>query len=317
MKKVVILGGSGFVGRSLSPVLASAGHEVWSVSRSPVIRRDPRVHYVDCNFDNIYQLGELYQSADVIFHLACDTTPATSSKQSSLEVTANLLPTLRMLEYLEHHCDATLVYVSSGGTIYGDIGAGDAGAVAADAGGSGCGESAPMSPISYYGASKASIELFLAAYHRQTGNRVVVLRPSNIYGPGQLAKQQFGIVPTLLNAIAEGTEFRLLGDGENRRDFLYIDDFTRLCSAVIAVDVAAGYQALNAGSGEGISINTLVTLAETVTHRPVNLTRQPGRKVDVRSIVLDPTLALDIYGWQATTRLEPGLRETWGWMTAS
>jgi UDP-glucose 4-epimerase len=313
MKKVVVLGGSGFVGRSLSPVLAGAGHEVWSVSRSPVIRRDSRVHYIDCNFDNIYQLGELYETADVIFHLACDTTPATSSRQSSLEVTTNLLPTLRMLEYLEHHCSATLVYVSSGGTIYGDAGGESASHGEADPA---CEETAPMSPISYYGASKASIELFLSAYHRQTGNGVVVLRPSNIYGPGQLAKQQFGIVPTLLNAIREGAEFRLLGDGENSRDFLYIDDFTRLCATVIASGAGASHQTINAGCGEGVSLNHLVSLAEAVTDSKVNLTRLPGRPVDVRSIVLDATLARETYGWQATTSLEAGLRDTWGWMAA-
>ena len=109
MKTVVVLGGSGFVGRRLCPALADAGYQVFSISRSPVVLRNPLVNYIDCNFDNVYQLGELYQKADVVFHLACDTTPATSSQQSSLEVTANLLPSMRLLEYLEHHCKACMV----------------------------------------------------------------------------------------------------------------------------------------------------------------------------------------------------------------
>lgn len=305
MKTVVVLGGSGFVGRRLCPSLADAGHRVYSISRSPVIKRCSRVNYVDCNFDNVYQLGELYQRADLIFHLACDTTPATSSQQSSLEVTANLLPSLRLLEYLEHHCKARLVYVSSGGTIYGD------------AGGTHCTEQSTMDPISYYGASKASLEFFLHAYCRQTGNPVVILRPSNIYGPGQLAKQQFGIVPTLLNAIAQGHKFKLMGDGENTRDFIFIDDFMRLCGAI--ADHAPppdlpSCSTFNAGSGVGVSLNKLIALAERATAKNVELDRGPARKVDVRSIVLDSSKARAVFDWVAETPLEDGLRQTWDWL---
>lgn len=302
MTNVVVLGGSGFVGRSLCPALADAGYQVWSVSRSPVVVRDARVRYIDCNYDNIYQLGELYQAADTIFHLACDTTPATSSMQSSLEVTVNLLPTLRLLEYLEHECRCGLVYASSGGTIYGDV------AGASD-------EQAAMSPISYYGASKASIELFLRAYHRQTENPVTILRPSNLYGPGQLAKQQFGIVPTLLGAIRDGVEFRLMGDGENRRDFVYIEDFIALCRAVLDQGQDNSCAVYNAGSGEGVTLNSLVRLAQKVTGEQVKLARVPARRVDVRSVVLDPGRARETFGWQAATDLESGLGRTWDWLT--
>jgi len=307
MKTVVVLGGSGFVGRRLCPSLAESGYSVYSISRSPVIDRNPQVNYIDCNFDNVYQLGELYQKADIIFHLACDTTPATSSQQSSLEVTANLLPSLRLLEYLEHCCKASLIYVSSGGTVYGDAGDGP------------CTEQAAVNPISYYGASKASLELFLHAYSRQTGNPVTILRPSNLYGPGQLARQQFGFVPTLLNAIRQDRKFRLMGDGESTRDFLFIDDFVSLCllltkpAATADLPLCSTY---NAGSGVGVSLNTVIGLAETVTDCHVALDRVPLRKVDVRASILDSTRAREAYNWSAETSLEDGLRQTWEWMIA-
>lgn len=305
MKTVVVLGGSGFVGRRLCPGLAEAGCTVTSISRSPVIKRSPSVNYIDCNFDNVYQLGELYQRADVIFHLACDTTPATSSQQSSLEVTANLLPSLRLLEYLEHHCKAKLIFVSSGGTIYGD------------AGPTPCTEASTMDPISYYGASKASLEFFLHAYSRQTENPVVILRPSNIYGPGQLAKQQFGFVPTLLNAINNGDSFRLMGDGEIIRDFLFIDDFIQLCRSLVQRDAPASLplcSTFNAGSGVGVSLNRVIALAQAVTSGDVMLAQSPVRKVDVRSIILDSSKARQLYDWAPETALEEGLRQTWEWM---
>ncbi len=306
MKTVVVLGGSGFVGRSLCPTLADAGYSVYSISRSPVIKRVAGVSYVDCNFDNVYQLGELYQRADIIFHLACDTTPATSSRQSSLEVTANLLPSLRLLEYLEHHCKATLIYLSSGGTIYGDTG---------DAP---CNEESRVAPISYYGASKASLEFFLHAYSRQTGNRVIILRPSNIYGPGQLAKQQFGFVPTLLNAIQKAQSFQLMGDGEVVRDFLFVDDFMHLCLAITDNTSAPGLplcSTFNAGCGVGVTLNQVIALAEVISAGEVMLHRREARSVDVRSIVLDSSKAREVLGWP-NTPMEDGLRQTWEWMVA-
>jgi UDP-glucose 4-epimerase len=308
MKTVVVLGGSGFVGRNLCPALAEAGHQVYSISRSPVVLRNPLVNYIDCNFDNVYQLGELYQKADVVFHLACDTTPATSSQQSSLEVTANLLPSLRLLEYLEHHCKARLVYVSTGGAIYGDTSSGS------------CSEQVNADPISYYGASKGALELFLHAYSRQTQNQVVILRPANIYGPGQLAKQQFGFVPTLLDAIRSGGDFRLMGDGENIRDFLFIGDFMRLCRALLDEKPSADMplcSTFNAGSGAGVSLNAVVAMAERVTSAQAPVERIPSRKVDVRSIVLDSSKASEVFNWRAEVSLEDGLRQTWQWMTTA
>lgn len=304
MTSVVVLGGSGFVGRSLCPALVAAGCSVTSISRSPVIRRHPGVAYIDCNFDNIYQLGELYQQADFIFHLACDTTPATSSRQSSLEVTANLLPSLRLLEYLEHQCQAALVYVSSGGTVYGDTGDGV------------CTELNKTSPISYYGASKASLELFFQAYHLQTGNPVVILRPSNIYGPGQLVKQQFGFIPTLLYALRNGSEFNLMGDGRHVRDFLFIDDFVSLCVSITSADSASDKQCstYNVGSDEGVELIDLIHLAQEMTGQAVQLNHLPSRGVDVRSIVLDSSKAREKFDWLPSTSVDSGLEKTWNWL---
>lgn len=307
MKTVVVLGGSGFVGRRLCPALAAAGHRVVSISRSPVVRREASVEYIDCNYDNIYQLGELYQCADMIFHLAWDTTPATSSRQSSLEVTANLLPSLRLLEYLEHHCRAVLVYVSSGGAVYGDV------AVERIA------EKVGPAPISYYGAGKATIELFLHAYHQQSGNPVVALRPSNIYGPGQLARQHFAVIPTMLNALREASVFSVLGDGEQQRDFLYIDDFVALCLLLVEQlpQLGSGYRVFNAGAGSAVTVNEVMAIAQKVTQLQLDSRYFPARKVDVRSVVLDCQQVSNELGWHATTGLEAGIAQTWEWLAVS
>ncbi len=88
-------------------------------------------------------------------------------------------------------------------------------------------ESSSIAPRSYYGAAKCAVEHLFRAYHAQTGHTVLIVRPPNIYGPGQLPKRQFGIVPTLMRCAQDGTEFEIWGDGSTIRDFLYIDDFER------------------------------------------------------------------------------------------
>lgn len=299
---IVILGGSGFIGRNLSGRLAELGHQVYSVSRSPSRLRFSNIHYINCNYDNIYQLGDIYQKANFIFHFASDTTPSTSAQQPSIEVTANLLPTLRFLEYMEHYCNAPLIYTSSGGTIYGASSE------------SPHKESSKISPISYYGASKGAVELFLQAYQHQTKNTVYILRPANIYGPGQFAKRQFGIIPTLFDCVKSSSPFNVWGNGEAIRDYLYIDDFTNLCIKLITSHrTPKGVSTYNAGTGKGYSINDLINVVNKVSGNKITIQRHEARSIDVDKAILDPTSAGIDFDWSPQYDLLRGIENTWKW----
>ncbi|MHA7816694.1 MAG: NAD-dependent epimerase/dehydratase family protein [Pseudohaliea sp.] len=301
--KVAIFGGCGFIGRELMNDLLARGHEVLTIGRSGQPGVAPgHSHSTTAPGDRAGMLA-LLEDVDTLFHLACDSTPGSTRLAPVAEGTANILPSLELLEILQGLPALRLVFVSSGGAIY---------RPGADTPPSR--EDSALSPRSYYGAGKLALELFIEAYQHQTGHAAVILRPSNIYGPGQRARRQFAIVPTLLTALRDGTPFTIWGDGSARRDFLYIDDFLDLCHRVITDDQDREPGTIfNAGSGRDVSILELCDLVERVSGRTLHRTFAPRRGVDMPIARLATEKAQVTLGWSARTPLRLGLEQTWRW----
>jgi len=304
---IAIFGGSGFVGSRLRDYLLGRGHSVLTISRSAQSPGSSNHTHSTMSPEDHEGMRSLLEGFDVLFHLAADSTPGSTRLKPECEGTANLQPSLALLSVLQGLPELRLVFVSSGGAVY-----------RADENMQPSTEESPLSPCSYYGAAKLALELFIEAYHHQTGNAAVILRPSNLYGPGQYAKRQFGIVPTLLTAARDGSPFTIWGDGSARRDFLYIDDFLDLCNRAIVPDgVREPLAIFNAGSGEGVSILELCHLVEQVTGRLLHREFAPQRGIDMPVARLDTDKARIALGWSAHTRLEHGLERTWQWFLES
>ena len=301
--KVAILGGGGFIGRKLTHDLLARGHRVLTIGRRGQPAMAPgHSHSTTTPGDRAGMLA-LLEDVDNLFHLACDSTPGSTRMDPVAEGSANILPALEWLEVLQALPALRLVFVSSGGAIY-RPGAGMAPSR----------EDSAVSPRSYYGAGKLALELFIEAYQHQTGNAAVILRPSNIYGPGQRARRQFAIVPTLLTALRDGTPFTIWGDGSARRDFLYIDDFLDLCHRVITHDRGREPGTIfNAGSGSDVSILELCDLVESVSGRTLQRSFAPQRGVDMPIARLATDRARQSLGWSAQTPVRLGLERTWQW----
>jgi UDP-glucose 4-epimerase len=171
-------------------------------------------------------------------------------------------------------------------------------------------------PRSYYGAAKGAVELMLHALCEQAGHRVTVLRPSNVYGPGQPALPGFGVIPALMRCARDGVAFECWGSGAIARDFLYIDDFTELVQKVLATDTRGNrFQLLNAGSGTLVSLDELHALISRVSGREIAWHIREARVVDPPQVLLDSSLAREVIGWTPRTDIEQGLRLTWeSWM---
>ncbi len=303
---ILLLGGAGFVGRALTARLKDLDKELSVVGRGVRVGQGKSTEeYYIASLDNKQVLKKLLPKCRVVVHLASDTTPGVSALQPAFEATSNLLPSLRLLEILQDYSHISLIYVSTVGAIYGDCRGGKAS------------EDMHLSPLSYYGAGKAAFEKFIHAYTKQTGNRAVILRPSNIYGPDQPYRPGFVIIPTIFHYLFAGKTMEVWGDGETVRDYLYIDDFIDCCIRIIDERIIRNRTDIyNVGSGEGVSLNTLFGVIESISGNRVERNYQPTRAVDVNRIVLDSSRLQKDYLWKFKTDLYSGLTKAWAWHQA-
>jgi UDP-glucose 4-epimerase len=303
--KILVLGATGFLGRLVTKRLAREGHQIVCLVRNAVIAgREPDFESVQATLDDAQVIAEYARDADFLLHFAWDTTPGSSKGQPTVETVNNLLPTFRLIEQLHSLSGCQLVFISSAGAVY------DEGIVQRAV------ESSPLNPKSYYGAGKLAAEMFLRAYSAQTANPIVIVRPSNVYGPGQRAKRQFAIVPTLMRAISDGSTFKVWGNGEATRDYLYADDFADFFVA-ITESKWQGVSTFNLSSQRQCSINDLCALLEKISGCRLSLEYVPERGVDLTGLEIDSSAAKQALGWQATTSLEDGLVKTWEWFVQS
>jgi UDP-glucose 4-epimerase len=278
---VLLLGGTGFIGSALAKRLKQEKTSVHVLGRPDVER-----------------LEHVLPQCGTVVHLASATTPGSSASQPSLEL-SNLNLTLRVLERLKQQPDTHLIFFSSGGTIYGNA---ECLPITEDS---------PIAPLSNHGAGKASQEAFCQAARAQ-GHAITILRPSNAYGSGQGLRSGFGLVRTMLEHARAGTPLEIWGDGENVRDFIYIDDIVEACIRLIRRPQDSG--TYNLGSGTGYSVNQARDIVEEVTGAELKVSRSPTRHIDVRSVVLDIGHIQRELDWTPKIVLDEGVRRTWRWL---
>ncbi len=303
--KIVILGATGFLGGLVTSRLAHEGHQIVCLVRDPeLVNTRANIEYVLATLDDTQAVAAHARDADYLLHFAWDTTPGTSKAQPTLEAVNNLLPTFKLIEQLHSLPGIQVIFVSSSGAIYDESGA------------SSFSESSPLNPKSYYGAGKLAVEMFLRAYSAQTTHPVVLVRPSNVYGPRQQTKRQFAIVPTLMRAISDGATFPVWGDGAATRDYLYSEDFTDFF-VLLTQRRWEGVSTFNLASQKSCSINDLCELLQKISGKQLSLEYLPERGVDLHDVAIDCTRASTELGWQATIDLEEGLAKTWEWFVRS
>ncbi|HET6433214.1 NAD-dependent epimerase/dehydratase family protein [Dyella sp.] len=302
---VMVLGAGGFIGRRLVQALAAAGRPVIAVSR----------HAANFDHDGVEQVvGELRAAEDfrpllarsqTVVHVASNSTPASSAGLPLAEITGNLYPTLALLQAMQSFPDRGLLYLSSGGCLY------------ASSAPTGVSEKAPPDPRSYHGAGKVAAESFISAWTSQFRTSATILRPSNVYGPGQAARTGFGIVPTAFARMLKDETLTVWGDGSSVRDYLFIDDLVALCLKMIATPMPSGARMFHAGSGEGVSLRNLLAVMEHASGKRLRRIYEASRAVDANCVVLDSSEVRNAYDWKPAVTLEAGLRRTWEWFTTT
>ena len=301
---VLLIGAGGFVGQALLAAMDASGIPVLAMGRGRVEGCGTSSHAMHPHLRDADDVLPLLRRVGTVVHLASTSTPGKSAGNPLQEMEGNLRPTLALLEALQRQPHVHLVYASSGGTLtHRQPGQTD--------------EYEAVYSRSYHGAGKLAAEHFIEAWCHQFSARATVLRPSNLYGPGQQVRPGFGIIPAAMDKLVRGEVLQVWGDGSASRDYLYIDDFIRLLLATVEAPSTPGYRIFNGCSGESTSLNDLLDLIERVSGRRLLRSHAPGRSVDAPDVQLRAQRAHAAYGWAPGVPLAAGIERTWRWFIDS
>lgn len=296
----LVIGGCGFIGSHVVDALIAAGHRARVFDRRPERFRSAlaSVDYHIGDFADRMAVAEALVGIDCVFHLVSTTVPGTANLDPASDIQDNLVGTIRLLELMREMGTKSLIFLSSGGTVYG---APETIPVP---------EAHPLRPINSYGIVKVANEHYLRMYQSLYGIRTVAVRASNPYGPRQAHAGVQGFISTLLSRARRGEPIDVWGDGGVVRDYLYVSDLARLCVVVGTSDFTG---AINGGSGVGHSLNEVISAARAVTGIDFDVSYKQARAIDVPISVLDVSCAQEKLGWKTEIPLTEGLSRTWEW----
>lgn len=299
--RVLVLGGNGFIGSHIVDELLKYGHEVRVFDRQPEQFRSPLsiVDYRFGSFDDMLIIAEALDGVDIVCHLISTTVPSTSNMDPVSDIQSNLVSTVQLLEQMRKSEVSRIMYLSSGGTVYGTP------KVLPIT------ENHDLNPICSYGIVKVAIEKYLHMYQELYGIKSVILRASNPYGPRQGHVGVQGIIGTFLRRAMDGKSLEIWGDGSVVRDYIYIDDLVELSLSVIEGEYEGIF---NAGSGEGFSVNQVCGVLEEILGRKIEIIHKESRSLDVPEVVLDIQRARKEVGWTPRVKLKEGINRHYNWL---
>lgn len=296
---VVVLGGGGFVGSAITRGLVSDGYDVTVAEREPPKDLDrlagARVLMRDAGDPAIYD--ELLDGAMAVVYAVGCLFPGESNASPLADIQDSLTPLIQLLEALRRQPEVPMVFLSSGGTVYGNPMM-----IPVT-------EDHPTNPTTSYGILKLTGEKYIGMYRQLYGVQASVLRVANAYGPFQPPGRGQGVVGVFVDRVARGLPVRVFGSGRVVRDYIHVDDVARAVGASIAT---ATPHTLNIGTGVGTSVLQMVQLLEEISGRAIALDHLPSRDFDVESIVLDVATFRALVG-RDPIDLTAGLTATYEW----
>jgi nucleoside-diphosphate-sugar epimerase len=308
--KCLVTGAAGFVGSHLAERLLHDGHEVVGVDcfvpyyareikekNLTALLSQPRFRFIEANLLHLDLPALLAQGIDAILHQAAQAgVRASWGKEFADYTTLNILATQHLLEAAKTRPLRKFVYASSS-SVYGDVATLP------------MREDALPKPLSPYGVSKLSAEHLCYLYWKNYGVPTVSLRYFTVYGPRQRPDMAFH---RFLRLMLQGQPIPIYGDGEQRRDFTYIDDIVE--ANLLALQTPLSGDVFNIGGGSTISLNDAIGVCEEVTGRRAKLDIRPVEKGDVRQTLADVSRATQHLGYQPKVPLRQGLEAEWRWV---
>lgn len=301
----VVLGGFGFLGSHICRELVNNGYPVRIFDKSSAERKRiadivSKVEIVEGDIAHPEDVLAALQGADTVFHLVHTTVPGTSMADPAHDVESNVAASVRWLSRLGQTTVRRIVFVSSGGTVYGTPQSNP------------ITEQHPTNPISSYGITKLALEKYVALYALLAGVNYLILRPSNVYGEGQQLHSGQGVIGVLVDRALRGQPLEVWGTGESLRDYLYVADF--VCAVRSLLSYTGSQRVFNVSSGEGHSVSEIVAILGRHLDRLPEVKYVPARSFDVPVNVLDSSLLRNEAGWKSRLKLEQGVARVIEWL---
>ncbi len=298
-RRVLVTGGSGFIGRHVVSELSADGAQVRVVDLQP--HPDPAVDIVIGDIADPAVLAEaLHGGCDSIVHLAAVTSVLKSVEQPELTFNTNVIGTNAVLA-AGHKAGVTSLAFASTNAVTGPMTAPK------------ISEAAVLNPLTPYGSTKAAGEMLMSAYTAVYGLRCAVIRLTNVYGPGMQAKDS--IIARLMRNIRLGTTFEIYGDGTQVRDYVHVSDVVAAMRLGLTREDWAGPTVI--GSGTSLSVLEVVDAVRAVSGADIDVRHGPAKPGEMPAVIVDPSRA-HAAGWSPRfPSLHDGLIGVWDeWSTA-
>lgn len=290
--RVLVTGGSGFIGRHVVAALAQDGAHVRVIDLQP--HPDPDVEIVQGDLaDPDVCAAALDGGFDFVVHLAAVTSVLRSLEQPELTYRTNVAATAGLLEGARHAGVRALVFASTNAV----TGPMDAPAIT---------EAQRLRPMTPYGSTKAAGEMLMWAYTASYGVRCAYLRLTNVYGPGMQAKDS--IVARLMRAIRLGTTFEIYGDGTQVRDYVHVHDVVAAAQLALGDERWAGPTVL--GTGHSLSVLEVVDQVRRTTSAALDVRHGPAKPGEMPAVIVDPSQARS-QGWNPRYDFAEGVAGVW------
>lgn len=303
--KITIFGGGGFIGSTIADRLLLHDHELRIFERPRVVpyrkfKGNERVEWVTGDLLSTHDVNDAIDGADAVLHLVSTTLPKNSNDDPIYDIQSNVVATLQMLNAMVAQNIRKIIFISSGGTVYGNPIY-----LPID-------EKHPTDPMVSYGIAKLTIEKYLQMFERMYGIKAITLRVANPYGERQRIETAQGAVSVFIYNALRGISIDIWGDGSVTRDYLHVSDVAE--AFVRAMEYTGAKRCFNIGSGTGASLNELICMIEEVLGKRIERNYLPGRPFDVPVSVLNNDLARKELQWEPSISMRNGIARTAKWM---
>ncbi len=298
--KVLITGGAGFIGSHVVDQYLAAGYDVVVVDNLSTGRRsnlNPAAKFYEVDIRGP-ELGQVFEDErpDIVNHHAAQVDVRRSVVDPIFDASVNILGSINLIECAQKYKVKKFVYISTGGAVYGEPEYLP------------CDEAHPVNPICQYGASKHTVEHYLFMAHYNYGLNYAILRYPNVYGPRQDPHGEAGVVAIFTGQMLDGEQVRINGDGEQTRDFVFVEDCAR--ANLLVSENGDSHGIYNIASEKGTSVNQIYQALKDATGYQKEAVHGPAKVGETRHIYLTAQRAGRELGWEPSVTLEQGLRQT-------